>query len=136
MTSPFDDNFGTATFDSPYQEVIEETKRAPWWPIALGIFFMAASLFVLYLERTASDTQLLTYAVCGYLLTPLATAAVLVIAMQIHRKLSTAVRYNADSGNRVVRICSFIAVGGFILAIPHVLQISLYFSLLFAPGAN
>lgn len=136
MSSHFGSDFGTSTFDSTYQGIVEETKRAPWWPVALGVLFMAASLFVVFLERTASDAQLLIYAFLGYGFTPLATAAVLVIAMQIHRKLSTADRYDSDSGNRMVRICAFIAGGGFILAIPHVWQIADYFSLLFAPGVN
>jgi len=136
VASPFNGDFGVSTFDSTYQGFAEETKRAPWWPIVLGIAFMAVSFVLIYLERSASDTTMLTLAVLGYCLTPLATSAVLLLAMQMHRRLSTADRYDSDSGSRLVRICSFIAIAGFIVAIPHVVQIAGYFSLVFAPGVN
>jgi hypothetical protein len=122
-----------ADFSAPYQ-VLAEERRAPWWPWALGVAFLALSAVLALVGFGSENGSLVYVGVVGYLLTPLGTAFLLIMAMRSHRQLSATEGYVADSGTRVVKFCAVIAVAGFVLAIPHIWQISDYFALLFAPG--
>lgn len=110
-------------------------RKAPLWPVFIGVALLIVSiglaLFGLSLEGVAS----LAIGLLGYLLTPLATAALLIVAMRSHRQLSAVDGYVADSGTKLIRLSAVIAVGGFLVAVPHIWQIADYFALLFAPGA-
>jgi len=123
-----------ADFTSRYQMAAEE-QRAPWWPLILGAVFLVVSAALALVGLGPGNSTLVYISVLGYLLTPLGTAFVLIMAMRAHRQLSATDGYVADSGTRVVKFCAMIAVAGFLLAILHIWQIADYFALLFAPGA-
>jgi hypothetical protein len=129
-------DFGHESFTGyadPY-EVAYEQRRAPWWPFALGLVFLALSALLAVIGLSLENGALLFTSIIGYVLTPLATAFALIMAMRAHRTLSTVDGYIADSGTRLVKMCAIIALAGFVLAIPHIWRIADYFALLFAPG--
>lgn len=127
-----DDTFGD--FSSPFH-VEAEARRAPWWPLLMGVAFLLVSGFLALMGQAPEDAAPLYIGVMGYVLTPLGTAFTLIMAMRAHRKLSGVDGYVADSGTRLVKFCAIIAITGFLLAIPHIWQVADYFALLFAPGA-
>lgn len=117
-------------FELPSQE-----RKAPMWPVLVGAILLVVSVVLAFIGWSLEGSTLLVVGLIGYVLTPLGTAFVLIMAMRAHRKLSAVDGYVADSGTRVTKICAFIAGAGFIVAIPHIWQIADYFALLFAPGA-
>lgn len=112
----------------------QETK-APKWPIFVGVLLVIVSIALAIVGLPMEGASLLIVGLLGYLLTPIATAFLLITAMRAHRKLSAVDGYLAGSGTRLIRFCAFTAGAGFIVAIPHIWQIADYFALLFAPGA-
>jgi hypothetical protein len=116
-------------------EFAAEEKKAPIWPAVLGVIFLVLSGVLAVVGFSLEGTPLLIVGALGYVMTPLGTAFVLIMAMRAHRQLSAVDGYIADSGTRLIRICAFIAGAGFVVAIPHIWQIADYFALLFAPGA-
>lgn len=129
-------DFGHESFTGyadPY-EVASEQRRAPWWPFILGVVLLALSALLTVVGFSLDSGALLFVSVIGYILTPLATAFALIMAMRAHRTLSTVDGYVADSGLRITKLCAFVALAGFVFAIPHIWRIADYFALLFAPG--
>jgi hypothetical protein len=116
-------------------ELPSEVRKAPIWPVALGLVFLVVSIILAILGLSLEGTPLLVDGLLGYLLTPLGTAFVLIMAMRAHRQLSTVDGYVADSGTRIIRFTAIIAGAGFLVAIPHIWQVADYFALLLAPGA-
>jgi hypothetical protein len=98
--------------------------------------FLAASVALIAVERSSQGITLLTFAFLGYVLTPLGTAAMLILAMRSHKNLSSTPGYSEATGKTQIKFCSIIAWAGFIAAIPHVWFIADYFSLVFAPGSG
>lgn len=134
MSAQFtDSSFGDFTSSFQFET---KARKAPQWPLIVGVAILVTSLLLVFVERSAQDSALLIVALIGYLLTPLATAAVLILALRNHKNLSSVDGYQEESGNTVIKRCSLIAYGGFITAIPHVWQLADYFSLVFAPGAG
>ena len=134
MNTSFPENdYGdfVGTFDFHAPEV-----KAPIWPLVTSAVFLAASLALVVVERSSQGTTLLTFAFLGYGLTPLGTAAMLILAMRSHKNLSSTAGYRDASGNTQIKFCSLIAWAGFIAAIPHIWFIADYFALLFAPGPS
>lgn len=110
-------------------------RKAPTWPIYVGIAFLLVSIALAVVGFTLEGVPLLTVGLLGYLLTPLGTAFLLILAMRSHRTLSAVDGYVADSGTRLTKWCALVAGLGFVVAVPHIWQIADYFALLFAPGA-
>lgn len=123
----YSDFVGTFEFSAP--EV-----KAPIWPLVISLVFLVASLALLAVERSTQGTTLLAIAVVGYILTPLGTAGILILAMRNHKNLSSVAGYRDATGKAQIKMCSLIAWAGFIAAIPHVWFIADYFALAFAPG--
>jgi len=111
-----------------------EVKKAPMWPFMVSVSLLVVSLLLIVVERGAVDSTLPVVALVGYLLTPLATAFLLIVAMRSHKNLSSKDGYEGQSGTRLIKLCSLAAGVGFLVAIPHVWQVAHYFSLVFAPG--
>jgi hypothetical protein len=130
------DSFGAGLSDYIDQfELPTEERKAPTWPVFLGLVLLLTSLALAIPGFSMDGAWLLIVGALGYILTPLGTAFVLIMAMRAHRQMSAIDGYKADSGTRVIRLCAYIAVAGFVLAVPHIWQIADYFALLFAPGA-
>ena len=132
MSTSFPENdYGdfVGTFDFRAPEV-----KAPIWPLVVSAVFLVLSFALIVLERSSEGTTLLAIAFVGYVLTPLGTAAMLILAMRSHKNLSSTAGYRDASGKTQIKFCSLIAWAGFIAAIPHIWFIADHFALLFAPG--
>jgi len=119
------------TFDFNSAEV-----KAPIWPIIVSGVLLGLSVALIAIERTTDGTTLLVFAFLGYALTPLSTAAMLIVAMRSNMKLSSVAGYRDSSGKKLIKSCAMVAWAGFVVAIPHVWFIADYFSLVFAPGSS
>ena len=120
---------GTFNFSSP--EV-----KAPVWPLIASAVVLVTSIALIAVERSSQGTTLLAVALLGYMLTPLGTAALLIMAMRNHKTMSSEAGYSDATGKARIKYCSIIAWAGFVVAIPHVWFIADYFSLVFSPGAG
>lgn len=125
----FSDYVGTFDFNAP--EV-----KAPVWPLITSAVFLIASVALIFVGTSTEGTALPTAALLGYILTPLGTAGMLILAMRSHKSMSSEPGYSDSTGKARIRSCSLIAWAGFIAAIPHVWFIADYFSLVFAPGVG
>lgn len=125
----YSDYVGTFDFTPP-------EHKAPVWPFITSAAFLVASVALIFVERSSQGTTLLVVALLGYILTPLGTAGMLILAMRSHKSMSSKPGYNDATGKRQIKFCSLIAWAGFVAAIPHVWFIADYFSLVFAPGSG
>jgi len=125
----YSDYVGTFDFTTP-------PLKSPLWPLITSVLFLVASVAIIAVERSSQGSTLLAVALLGYILTPLGTAAMLILAMRSHKNLSSKPGYNDSTGKAQIKYCSLIAWAGFIAAIPHVWFIADYFSLMFAPGVG
>jgi hypothetical protein len=125
----YSDYVGTFDFNAP--EV-----KAPVWPLITSAVFLVASVALILVERSSQGTTLLAVALLGYMLTPLGTAAMLIMAMRNHKTMTSEAGYSDATGKARIKYCSLIAWAGFVVAIPHVVFIASHFSLVFAPGAG
>lgn len=125
----YSDYVGSFDFNAP--EV-----KAPVWPLITSAVFLVASVALILVERSSQGTPLLAVALLGYILTPLGTAGMLILAMRSHKNMSSVPGYSEATGKAQIKFCSLVAWAGFIAAVPHVWFIADYFSLVFAPGVG
>lgn len=121
---------------SPGYVFLDEPSRASALPVVVAVVALAISVFSLFVSSGSDETSQirLVVAVIAYLLTPFVTAGALVWAMKSHRSHGASNGYDSRSGAKVVRICSVVAILGFVVAVPQIWIVSDYFALVFGGG--
>ena len=114
----------------------DEPQKASYAPVYVGAGALLVSVLTLFISSGADETSPIRagVALVAYLLTPLVTAGTLVWAMKAHRSHGSGSAYDAASGNKVVRTASFVAIFGFVAAIPQIWILSDYIAILFGGG--